>query len=172
MTMQQPVRDLLIFLQKHPAVRLRIRAAPNRTLLYAGTFFRPMWKTTDDANRSCPSGAAKETLPDVLARISLEGQVSPTLLAWVKELDILEPWDQNGFIVWRALSGIFASNAVGAVSFSVGSGVDRSKVFAATELAVLLRNPRIDGVTRDVLAYYQRCLLSKNPGMNFGVVIG
>jgi hypothetical protein len=30
-------------------------------------------------------------------------------LVWAKSLDRLVPWEQNGFIAWRALSGIFAA---------------------------------------------------------------
>jgi len=47
--------------------------------------------------------------------------VHPNLLAWAQDLDHLERWRENGFIAWRALSGVFAANEVRAVSFSVGS---------------------------------------------------
>ncbi len=58
----------------------------------------------------------------------------------------------------------------------IGSGVQRrqpdedNKVFAATEIAVLARNPNIDPTARDVLAYYQRCLLQGQTNMNFGYI--
>jgi hypothetical protein len=45
------------------------------------------------------------------------------LLAWAEALNGLVPWKENGFIVWR--SGIYASNATGAVSFCVG---DRARL--------------------------------------------
>jgi hypothetical protein len=172
MPVQPRVKAFLAFLQKNPSVRQQIRAAPHRTLLYAGHFIRPMWQDIADMKRSSPQAADKETLPDVLARITLQDQPFPSLLAWAKDLDQLEPWSENGFIAWRALSGIFASNATGAVSFQVGSGVDRSKVFTVTELAVLSRNPRVDAMTRDMLAYFERCIRSKEPGINFGFLSG
>ncbi len=71
------------------------------------------------------------------------------------------------------LSGLFAANAEGAVSFWVGSKVTKTdKVFAATEVAVLSRNPRIDATTRDLLAYFQRCIQSKQPNINLGFIAG
>jgi len=41
----------------------------------------------------------------VLARIPTPGP-HPTLLAWAKAIDALQPWKDNGFVAWRALSGI------------------------------------------------------------------
>ena len=71
------------------------------------------------------------------------------------------------------MSGIFAANAVGPVSFYVGSGINKKdKVFAATEIPVLLRNPNVDALTKDVLAYYQRCVQNKQQGINFGFISG
>jgi hypothetical protein len=173
MPLLQPTRDLLGFLQRNPAIRSQIRAAPNQTLLYAGNFFRPMWQDLADLKRRNPQFAAKEILPDVLIRIRVQGQRHLNLLDWAKALDILQPWNENGFIAWRALSGIFASNAIGTVSFFIGSGVTRDdKVFAATEISVLARNPNIDAITRDALAYYQRCLQTKQANMNFGFIAG
>lgn len=110
-------------------------------------------------------------LPDVLATIALIGPPRPHLLAWVQVLDRLEPWREHGSIVWRGLSGIYASNAVGAVSLYVGSGVTRAdKVFAATELPVLLRNPNTDAMTQDLLAYYRRCIQSGRQAINLGLL--
>jgi hypothetical protein len=93
------------------------------------------------------------------------------LLAWVKALDSLAPWKENGYTAWRALSGIFAANAIGTVSFYIGSSVTRAgKVFVATELPVLMRNPNVDAVTRDVLSYYQRCVQNGRSAINFGFI--
>jgi hypothetical protein len=71
--------------------------------------------------------------------------------------------------MWRALSGIFAANAEGAVSFQIGSGVTpQRKVFAANEVAVLARNSKVDATTSDLVAYYQRCIASGQPDINTG----
>jgi hypothetical protein len=40
----------------------------------------------------------------VLARIPTPGP-HPTLLAWAKAIDALQPWKDNGFVAWRALFG-------------------------------------------------------------------
>lgn len=161
-----------MFLQKNPAIRMQLRAAPNRTLLYAGSFFKPVWREIAELKRSNPQVADKEILPDVLARLALTGQPFPDLLSWVQSLDRLDPWTENGFVAWRALSGIFAANAVGTVSFCIGSGVDANKVFAATEIGVLARNPNVDAMTKDILGYYQSCLRTKQCSMNFGFIAG
>lgn len=173
MSPQSPVKYLLVYLQKNPSLRAQIRAAPNKTLLYAGDFFKPIWQELSELKRTNANLADKEILPDVLARILCPGQPFSDLLAWAKHLDHLTPWQENGFIVWRALSGIYAANAVGAVSFYIGSNVSKdNKVFAATEMSVLARNPNIDSVTRDILAYYQRCIQTKQTNMNFGFISG
>ena len=170
MPLQQPTKDFLGYLRKNPATRRAIAAPPNATLLYAGRFIRPIWRELEQLKRSNPAFADKQILPDVLARIATPGQPYPTLLAWTKALDRQTPWQENGFIVWRALSGIFASNAIGSVSFSIGSGVDQSKVFVVTELGVLMRNPNVDPLTKDILGYYQDCVRTRQTGINFGFV--
>ena len=70
-----------------------------------------------------------------------------------------------------APSPFFAANAVGAVSFCIGSRVrPEEKVFAATEIPVLLRNPNVDVLTKDVLAYYLRCMQTHQADMNMGLI--
>ncbi len=173
MALQQPVKEFLRFLQQNPDLRMRIAAPPGCTLLYAGEFFRPVWQELAQLRALHPELAAKRLLPDVLAQIATPGQAAPNLLAWAKSLDHLAPWSENGFVAWRALSGIYASNAVGAVSFYVGSGISRaSKVFAATEVPVLLRNANVDAVTKDLLGYYQRCVQSGQSAVNLGFIAG
>lgn len=171
MPLQQETRSFLNFLQTHPAIRDQIRAAPGKTLLYAGTFFKPVWQEIAELKRNHPELAGLELLPDVLARIGVPGTRHASLLVYAQHVERAVPWKPDGFIVWRALSGIFAANAVGRVSFQIGRGVSQEeKVFAATELWVLLRNPKVDALTRDVLAYYQRCIQNKQTAVNFGFV--
>ena len=171
MPIQPATKEILVYLQSNPQVRARIAAPPNLTLVYAGSFFRPVWQELEQLKRCSHEVASKKLLPDVLASIAIPGRPHPTLLAWVKSLEQLQPWQENGFIIWRSLSGIYASNAVGAVSFHVGSGIDKSdKVFAVTEIPVLLRNSRIDPTTRNMLDYYQRCLQSGRSAINLGLM--
>ena len=177
MTLTAPTRAFLAFLQKNPHVRSQIRAAPDKTILYAGGFFRPIWKDMEQAKRADPGLADKETLGDVLGRITLHGSPHVTLRAYVQAVEAQVPYNPDGFILWRALSGLFAANAVGRVSFCVGSGVtsvnskpdvEERKVFAVTELHVLLRNPHVDPLTKDILGYFSRCVQGGEAGMNFG----
>jgi hypothetical protein len=171
MALLNPTKEFLIFLQRNPAIRSKIAALHNATIVYAGNFFGPIWQKMDTLKRLNQNLASKQLLPDVLAKIQTPGQTHPTLLAWAKGLDSLTPWKENGFIAWRALSGIYASNAIGTISFCVGSGVAaKEKVFTATELPVLLRNPKVDAVTKDILAYYQRCLQNGQSAVNFGFI--
>jgi hypothetical protein len=159
MSLHAQTRTLLVFLNKNPLIRAQISAKQNSTILYAGRLIQPAWKEIEEWKKSLPQMATKQTLPDVLATVAVSNQPFPNLLEWAKSLDALQPWKDNGFIGWRALSGIFASNAKGKVSFVIGSDVVRQeKVFAATEIPVLSRNPNVDEITRDLLEYYQRCL--------------
>jgi hypothetical protein len=171
MSLHVNTRAFLTFLQKHPEVRARIAAPRDATLLYAGEFFLKIWQELVDLKRSTHALANKRTLPDVLADVKLSGQPHLNLLDWVKDLERTVPVEEQS-IAWRALSGIFAANASGAVSFYIGSRVsrDEKKVFAITELPVLLRNPNVDPLTRDVLGYYQRCVRSGHGSVNFGFV--
>ncbi|EIC28956.1 MULTISPECIES: hypothetical protein [Methylomicrobium] len=173
MPMYPQTKELLNFLQKNPTIRTRIAAPPNKTLLYAGNFFKPIWQELEQLKRSNGQIASKVLLPDVLATIQTPGQAHPTLLTWAKALDAVIPWKENGFIVWRALSGIFVANAVSMVSFYIGSNVTKNeKVFGATEIHVLMRNPNIDAVTKDMLGYYQRCIQSGQSAINAGFIGG
>ena len=170
MAYQKPTTAFLSYLSAHPEVCDRIRAAPNRTLLYAGSFVRPMWREIQLQQRTNPDLARKETLPDVLRRIGVPGAGYTSLLEYAQAIEKQVPWNPDGFMLWRALSAIFASHAVGAVSFQVGSDVDATKVFVATEVGILLRNPDVDGKTKDLLAYYQRCIHSGQVDINVGFI--
>ena len=168
MSLLPETRAFLSYLQANPGVRQQIRAAPGKTLLYAGSFFKPMWREIEEAKRRDATLASKEILPEVLARIRTPGAPQPTLRQYVEAVERQVPWQPDGFTLWRALSGIFASNAAGPVSFQIGSGVTDQKVFAATEAAVLARNPKVDETTKDLLAYYQRCIDRGEATINAG----
>ena len=173
MALQPPTVEILKFLNQNPSIRAQIRATPGNTLLYAGNFFKPVWREIEEMKRTLPQAAMKQTLPDVLARIPVPGKPFSSLLAYVQDIERRVPWKPDGFTIWRALSGILAANAIGPVSFYIGSGVSKvDKVFAATEMSVLERNPNVDAITKDVLAYYQRCIQNKQAAMNFGYFSG
>jgi hypothetical protein len=44
----------------------QIRAAPDQSLLYAGNFFKPMWREIEEFKCTNLSYATKETLPEIL----------------------------------------------------------------------------------------------------------
>lgn len=173
MRLHSDIKELLKFLQKNPVIRNKISAKPNKTLLYAGnTFGAPVWMRIKEDHRNYGLSYGKTILPDALENIYLTGKPYKNLLEWANKLDEIKPWDKNGYIIWRALSGIFASNAIGAVSFMIWGGVLKSelKVFATTEVSVLNRNPLIDNVTKDILQYYLRCVENNQSDINFSII--
>jgi hypothetical protein len=173
MPLQPPAVAFVSYLKQNPAIRDQIRAAPGKTLLYAGSFMKPMWKEIKDLKRQIPQAVGKQTLPEVLETIRVPGTPFRSLKEYVEDTERQVPWKPDGFTVWRVVSGLFAANAVGAVSFSIGSGVNKDgKVFAATEMIVLARNPKVDALTKDILAYYERCVKNKQEAMNFGYFAG
>jgi hypothetical protein len=174
MVIDDETKVFLKYLKAHPEIRSRIHAGHDRTLLYSGDFFNPLWK--EITARTDPALANKQILQDVLVLIAVPGTGYANLLAYVQA--VAKRVDKaNGDLLWRALSGIFASNATGAVSFQIGKGVskevradDTRNVFAATEIDVLLRNPHVDATTKDLLAYFKRCIQSKQADINLGFI--
>lgn len=179
MPLLQQTKDFLAFLQQRRDVRDRIKAGRDKTLLYAGDMraqywgitFTPAWHDIQAIQRKQPGTV--EILPDVLAKLPAPPPHGGTLKTYVAALAEKEKTEENKRVVWRALSGIFASNAEGKVWFYVGSNVSHdTKVFALTEIAVLKRNPRVSVVSQQMLAYYERCVRTKNPNMAFGYLPG
>jgi hypothetical protein len=185
--------EFLRFLNGNPNVRRQIRALPGKTLLYAGDLpnhFATLWlaalpvasrptsartrggvvmngvwnRLETPADRE-PQLHDKQTLPQVLERIVLPATPHGTLLEYARYVHRRVPPMPDQSILWRALSGIFASNAVGGVSFYLGADVTATKVFATTEIPVLLRNAKIDGLTREMLAYYRLCIARGHTNM-------
>ena len=171
MALQRPTKEFLSFLRNSATLRDQIRAAPNAALFYAGSFFKPFWEELEDLKARRPELARKETLVDVLARIPVTDTTYRNLSEYVQAVDRQIRPTPDRFILWRALSGIYARNAVGKVSFQVGSEITRAgKVFAATEVANLLRNPSVDETSRDFLEYVQRCIDTGDGLVNAGFI--
>ena len=57
MPLLQPTNDFQRYLKQNPDIRVQIRAAPNKTLLYAGRFFKPIWKELDELKGRNPGVA-------------------------------------------------------------------------------------------------------------------
>ncbi|MBV8494228.1 MAG: hypothetical protein JO162_12225 [Alphaproteobacteria bacterium] len=168
MALLQETRSFLKFLHDNEPLRRRIAAAPDKTLLYAGSIIRPAWKELAELRARNRNDSSFEILPDVLNRLPPPPGATGTLKSYVEALTERVPWRDNGFILWRALSGIFASNAVGKVYFYVGSGISAEKVLATTEIGVLARNRNIDPVSLEVIRYIQDCIRTRRPDINFG----
>jgi hypothetical protein len=158
-------KELAIYLHNNKPVREMIRAQPGKTLLYAGTNFKACWKEIGEAKLTNPQVADKQILPEVLKQTAAPGSRYSNFMDWLSDIDLLHPQVDNGFMAWRLVSGLFAANAIGAVSFWLGSWDqgDR-KIFAITELPVLRRNKNVDATTKELLDYYARCIEQKKPG--------
>jgi hypothetical protein len=48
--------------------------------------------------------------------------------------------------------------------------VTGAKVFASTEVRALMKNPNVDPVAKDLLAYYERCVATKAADINVGFI--
>lgn len=170
MPLLQDTTDFLTFLRQNPVLRRRIAAAPDKTLIYAGSFIRPMWKELAAIRLQHPHDTGFELLPEVLGKLPPPPGATGTLKTYVEGLtdEKRMPWKDNGFIIWRALSGIYASNAVGKVYMYVGSGITKEKVLAATEIGVLARNPNVDPVSLEMIRYIQHCIRTGRADVNMG----
>jgi hypothetical protein len=173
----------LRYLQANALLRAKIRAETDCTLLYCGyipwtgalgnVVEKGMWKDIKDFKKKHPEYNHLETLTEVLGRVAASGTGHPSLLKHVEHIVGAPgfPERPDALILWKALSGIFASNAIGKVSFAIGAGViPTEKVFASTEVAVLLRNPLVDPISKDMLEYYLRCIESGQTSINVSFI--
>lgn len=120
--LHEQTKQFLAFLRRAPQVRAQISAPKDGTLLYAGKLMRNAWEEIAELkDRGALAGLS--TLPDVLARIAVPGTGHRSLLDYTQAVCKDVPWEDDGFIIWRALSGIFASQAQGCVSFYIGAGI-------------------------------------------------
>jgi len=182
-------RNFLAYLQKHREMRDRIKAGPDKTILYAGDGFptlggkrfTPIWRELKSyqgryqqkhQNHQTQPPSVVETLHDVLEKLPAPPPNVGTLQSYAEKLAEQEKranGPHGAGVIWRALSGIFASNAQGKVWFLVGSHVDPdTKVFALTEVHVLRRNANISSTSRDMLEYYVRCVQKRDPDIAGG----
>jgi hypothetical protein len=154
------------------------------TLLYAGNTLQnnpwnrhmPVYRKIQAMKLADPSLATKKTLNEVLEALPAPDTVHTNMLAYADHVDNVVSRDKvaarEQILIWRALSGIYASNARGAVSFIIGAGVstDALKVFALTEIHVLMRNSRVDAVTREMAEYLKRCVLTHTSDVMIGLI--
>jgi hypothetical protein len=170
--LKDPTKRFLNYLQKHPELRAKIRAPAGQTVAYAGDFAsEPAFVRLLRLQISAPNSNDFCMLPDVLKRIPAPADLfaavglvtPPTVKSMLDYVSFLTgdgdyrgraqvPWREDGFIIWRALSGIFVSQASGRVRLLVGDAPDPSKkVFFKTEIFVLERNPNIDPFSKTAI---------------------
>ena len=171
--MKPPVRTFLKFLHDNPGFRRLIAAPPDKTLVYAGRFIRGAWRDLEAMAAKDPEVHDYVILPSVLRTLPPpQGTAIGTksMHEHLLSLEALEPWEKNGFVAWRAVSGIYASNAVGRVRFYVGCQISpKTKVFAATEIWTLLRNAKLDPLSREIVEYLAEKVRTKQGDINFAL---
>ena len=103
---QPATTDFFRFLSDNPAIRSQIRAAPGKTLLFSGAFFKTAFKEIQERKRADPQVADKEILADVLARIPVPGKLLrnpskpfPNFLAYVMDLEQQVPKNPDGLMI-------------------------------------------------------------------------
>jgi hypothetical protein len=165
-------QEFLDYLRANESIRLQIRAGRDKTLLYAGSFFQAVFRELEEDKKKNSSLAGLQMLSDVLELVPAPpGRAERSLKGYVEGLLGRVAERPDGFAIWNALSTIFAGNAEGRVYFSVGSGINREdKVFAAAEIEALLKNPRIDDVTREMAYYYHDQIQKGELNINVGFV--
>jgi hypothetical protein len=172
-------RQFLHYLQTQPLVRAQLKAPRDSTVLYAGKVVHEAYKEIKVLIATRAEYRHLVTLEEVLNGLPAPDTPFSTLQEYANSVLAVVPKLDDQFILWRALSGIYASNARGQVSFYTGTGisrdnddVDRRKVFAVTELHVLGRNEKVDTLTQDIVAYYQRCLSNPQESTAFSFIGG
>ena len=63
MPLQTTTVAILSYLRQNPSIRDQIRAGPGKTLLYAGSFMKPMWKEIEDLKAPVSPGRGQTDAP-------------------------------------------------------------------------------------------------------------
>jgi hypothetical protein len=141
------LQSVLRFLSKHPAVRHRIPAPADKTVVYSGAIsgvggIIAAWKALAQAKAGDPRRFDYVTLEERLRQFHVV-EFGESLFEYsVRVASSLENrgLGDQALILWRALSGIYVQGARGKVRALIvpGPGIARS-VFNLTEVNVLLR---------------------------------
>ena len=151
-TMTAPKLDpqllaVLSFLRRHPAVRQRIPAAVDKTVVYSGGMagsdgIHAAWRLLAQAKAQDPKRFDYVTLEERLRQFHVV-EFGESLFDHANRVAAalkLRGLDDQAMILWRALSGIYVQGARGKVRALVlpGTNIARS-IFNLTEVSVLLR---------------------------------
>ena len=147
MKLDPELLSILSFLRKHPAVRQRIPAPSDKTVVYSGGInnsagVHQAWRMLAQAKAQDPQRFDYVTVEERLRQFHVV-EFGETLLDHANRVaDSLKRrnLDDQALILWRALSGIYVQGAKGKVRALImpGSTVGGS-VFSLTEVHVLLR---------------------------------
>jgi len=144
------LRAVLKFLQRSPAVRARLCAPRDRTVVYSGAIESvdgvfAAWRLLAQAKASDPLRFDYVTLEERLRQFHVT-EFGETLFEHANRVSAdltARKLEAQALILWRALSGIYVQGATGRVRALILPGSDpariRRSVFALTEVNVLLR---------------------------------
>ncbi len=170
--LRNPARGFQRYLRTHPEFRDQIHAPKDETVAYVGSYLsQPAWHHLLHLQLSDPKTNNFYMLSDILRRIAVPndmfaevglvtGPAIETMLDYVNFItgdggrtpQVEVPWDPDGFVIWRTLSGISMSNATGRVRLLAADVPNRdAKIFFRTEVFVLSRNPGIDEFSKAAL---------------------
>ena len=190
MSLHAPTIAFLRYLETHPTVCKQIRAAAGKTMLYAGDggptlgterfgYLVPMWREIARLKSQDPQYHDKEVLHDVIERVAAPDTPFNSVLLYVQDVEqklgelrriTNAVIDGDTDAIWRAMSAIFAKNAEGPVSICIGRAVNARKIFASTELPILLQNQKVDRATHDILHFYDRCFRSGQTDVGLSII--
>ena len=145
------------FLQKHPAVRTRLVAPPDKTVVYSGgaqttSGFHAGWRLLAHAKAKEPQRFDYVTVEERLRQFHVV-ELGESLFEHANRVsDSLKGrgLEDQALILWRALSGIYVQGARGKVRVLILPGAAiGSSVFALTEVSVLLRSDVLQQIQID-----------------------
>jgi len=144
------LRAILKFLQKNPAVRARLCAPRNKTVVYSGRIETvegvfAAWRLLAQAKAQDPLQYDYVTLEERLRQFHV-AEFGETIFEHANRIsEALKSKNlrEQALILWRAFSGIYVQGSTGKVRALILPGTDptaiRGSVFALTEVNVLLR---------------------------------
>lgn len=142
------LHDLLSLLNKSPAMRARIAAPRDKTIVYSGGVstlngLTRAWQLLTRLKSENPAKYDYVTVEERLRTInvtSFGGTLYDFASNVAQSLQKDGVSDRQQLIVWRALSGIYVQGAIGRVrAFVAPEDRTAKSVFALTEVHVLLR---------------------------------
>lgn len=154
MGLPSEIIEFAVYLKNNPSIRSKICAGEHRTLVYCGSYLKPVSEELVNLRSRLKFFEELFLLNQILMQIKIQGRQWGTLYEWLLDLEENHPFEAGSNVAWRIVSGIMCKNAVGHVSFIIGDGVTpASKIFAQTEINVLRRNKNLTQDTYEMIDY-------------------